>query len=123
MEGSKVIIPTVGRVMWYWPATGDDGVAVRSPDQPFRADVCFVHSDREVNVVVNDHDGQPHRKTNVLVRQEGDEMPANGDYCEWMPFQRGQAPASDSLVKRVGNCEAALGLMPDGSRNSAGPAR
>ena len=59
-------------------------------DQPFAATVAYVHSDRMVNLSYFDHDGLGWSQTSVPLVQEGDEKPV-GMYCEWMPYQLGQA--------------------------------
>lgn len=94
-----MIAPTVGRVVWYWP-TPEIAAAMRivhSPTQPLRADICHVWGDRMVNLSINDSNGFPFARTSVMLRQEGDPLQVNlqgqivNEYCEWMPYQVGQA--------------------------------
>lgn len=81
-----VIIPTVGRVMWYWPNAKD-----RS-DQPLAALVTRVIGDHSVNLVVFATDGTPQGTTGVPIVQEGGPYSAgDSPYAEWMPYQIGQA--------------------------------
>ena len=78
-----MIEPTIGRVVWYRPG----GSMV---DQPCAAIVAYVHGPRLVNLAVFDHNGNATRATSVTLVQEGDSMP-QGPFCEWMPYQIGQA--------------------------------
>ncbi len=92
-EGSlppTVITPTVGRVVWFHPAPGGDGGLNNYSRQPMAAQVCYVLGDRMVNLSVTDHAGQVVPRTSVTLRQDGDPVPT-GSYCEWMPYQLGQA--------------------------------
>lgn len=78
------ITPTVGRVVWYW----------RSPKaeqkQPFAASVSYVHDDRTVNLSYVTHEGMQAARKRVTLVQPGDDEPT-ADFCEWMPYQIGQA--------------------------------
>ncbi|MCW2317470.1 hypothetical protein M2322_003029 [Rhodoblastus acidophilus] len=87
-----MINPTVGRVVWYRPGTFDreHGVAVNG-DQPLAALVATVWSDRVVNLVVFDANGTTFSRSSVTLVQEGDAVPESREYCEWMPYQIGQA--------------------------------
>jgi hypothetical protein len=84
-----MIKPTVGRVVWYRPGE-HDGMAVGQDKQPLDAHIVYVHSDRVVNLVVFDAVGTMHRKTSVVLVQEGDPVPQFA-HAEWMPYQTGQA--------------------------------
>ena len=88
------IPPTVGRKVWYRP----DG-----PEGPILdATVCFVHSDSCVNLGVRDHNGVDlGGKTSVTLVQEGETPPA-WPYCEWMPYQKGQAAKTEAAETKVG---------------------
>jgi len=77
-----MIKPTIGRVVWYHPD--------KPHNQPWTALVVYVHSDNYVNLVVFDEYGLSKSKLTVPLIQEGDEKP-EGFYCEWMPYQIGQA--------------------------------
>jgi len=87
-----VITPTVGRKVWYRPAR-TEGIA-RNGEQPLDATIVSVHNDRTVNLVVFDATGELHKRPGTLLLQ-GDEqyVPVTG-YCEWMPYQVGQAKAA-----------------------------
>lgn len=87
-----MITPTVGRVVWY-----KDG----RPDGPCAAIVARVWSDRCVNLMVIDPSGNTFGATSVpLVQQEDVNVPV-GAYCEWMPYQKGQAAKTEALEKKL----------------------
>ena len=88
-----MIKPTIGRVVWFHH--GKDG------QQPLAALVAYVHSDTMVNLAVFDPNGVPFNKTSVTLVQEGAPIPA-GMYCEWMPYQKGQAAKTEALEKKLG---------------------
>lgn len=100
MPKPTVITPTIGRRIWYWPSDYDRGLLEAKPGtviqsndvQPCDAGICYVHSDRLVNLTVADHNGNMHRRTSVTLVQEGDEAP-QGAHATWMPYQQGQAKA------------------------------
>lgn len=86
-----MITPTNGRIVWFSPAnyTGD----------PLAAIVCHVHSDRMVNLLVIDSGGQTVAVTSVPLLQDDDRPPAGQRYCQWMPYQKGQAAKTEELQK------------------------
>ena len=88
-----MITPTVGRVVWYHPE--------RAHTQPWAALITYVHSDRLVNLVAFDSEGFGKPKASVqLVQDANEERAAN--YCEWMPYQTGQAAKTEALQKQLG---------------------
>ena len=80
-----MIKPTVGRVVWYWGPQSLELVF-----QPQAAIIAWVHSDELVNLAVFDAFGQSSGRTSVLLYQ-GDGQRPEGEKCEWMPYQLGQA--------------------------------
>lgn len=94
-----MIKPTIGRKVWFRAAGVStlNGKAVNQfvQDQPFDATIVCVWGDRMVNLLVVDHGGEMHSVRSVTLRQEGDNQPG-GMYCEWMPYQNGQAKASSN---------------------------
>ena len=70
-------------------------------EQPHAAIITYVHGDRMVNLVVFDPNGNSQGRTSVALRQEGDVAP-NGMFCEWMPYQLGQAAKTEAVLKSVG---------------------
>ncbi len=85
---SPVIVPTVGRVVWYTPYAHE---AIRGSGH-LAAIVAHVWSSTCVNLAVFDSDGHTHARTSVRLVHGGAERPAAG-FCEWMPYQIGQAKA------------------------------
>jgi len=87
-----VIVPTVGRIVWYWPAEYMD------LKQPFAAIVTYVHSDRLINLSAFLPSGE-HTigRMNVPLLQEGDIFPEPGtiSFAVWMPYQMGQAKKAE----------------------------
>lgn len=94
-----MITPTIGRVVWYRPASHDG-------DQPLCALVTYVHSDTMVNLAVFDPNGNPFAATSVPLRQDDDPAPA-GSYAEWMPYQKGQAAKAEALEQKLAEKPAA----------------
>ena len=80
-----MIKPTVGRAVWYWPS------AIAS-NQPLAAFIAHVWSDTCVDLAIFDANGKPMENppTSILLLQEGNQRPS-GHFCEWMPYQIGQA--------------------------------
>lgn len=95
-----MIRPTVGRVVWYHP-NGREELNELDKAQPMAAMVAFVHGDKMVNLSVIDHVGERHAVERVVLLQEGDN-PSAGHYCEWMPYQKGQAARTEQLEERLG---------------------
>lgn len=79
-----MITPTIGRVVWYHAKDGDFN------GQPLAAIVCHVWSDTCVNLSIFDSNGNQHGLTSVFLYQGDTDRPSD-DYCEWMPYQIGQA--------------------------------
>lgn len=89
-----MIIPSVGRVVWYWPL-GNGGTP-----QPWAALVAFVHHERLVNLAAFSHSGRAQDVQSVVLRQPEDPAPpAPSPYCEWMPYQKGQAAKTEELER------------------------
>jgi hypothetical protein len=91
-----VIVPTIGRVVWFHEAFEPDTV-----EQPKAAIVCYVHNDRLVNLAVFEPHGGTGARTSVPLRQEGDVAPS-GPFCEWMPYQIGQAKTTQAQAQQSG---------------------
>lgn len=84
-----MIKPTIGRVVWFH--------SEEWPEQTLAAIVAFVHSDRYVNLGVFNANGTLFNVQTVPLMQEGEEKPIQGFYCEWMPYQIGQAKQATKL--------------------------
>lgn len=81
-----MIKPTIGRVVWFHPAGSSND------DQPLAAIVAHVWSDTCVNLAVFDANGIASNQTSVFLFQGDSDRPSSS-YCEWMPYQIGQAKA------------------------------
>jgi hypothetical protein len=90
-----MITPTVGRVVWFFPADHGEGLAFRVP-QPLSASVAYVWNDRLINIGGFDADGHAFSRTSVPLLQDDDLKPEGG-FCAWMPYQKGQAAKYEAL--------------------------
>lgn len=93
-----IITPTVGRKVWYRPCPNDlvgpvpmTVVGHADSRQPLDATVIAVLGDRMVNLLVTDACGKQFAVLSATLLQDGDIIPANGRYAEWMPYQKTQA--------------------------------
>ena len=93
-----MIKPTVGRVVWYTPGMGHPW----REDAPLAAIVAKVHNDTLVNLMVIDSAGNPHGRPGVELCH-GETRPSGAEYCEWMPYQKGQAAKTEELEKKAAN--------------------
>ncbi len=94
-----MIIPTVGRVVWFWPALKDENEP--KAERPFAALVAYVWGERMVNLAVFDHNGKHESHTSVPLMQDEDRPPHLGYFASWMPYQIGQAKKYEALEKEV----------------------
>lgn len=93
---AHIIPPTIGRKVWFRPngvnVIGNKIVQIFDEGQPMDATVVCVSDPWTVNLLVVDHAGVSHAAANVMLVQVGVEPPPEGScYCEWMPYQVGQA--------------------------------
>jgi hypothetical protein len=100
-----VIKPTVGRVVWYTPYE-EDFKGPGAISRPYSGQKCVafitsVHGDRMINVYVLDPNGKPFTVWSCSLVQLGDAIPEGGRYCEWMPYQTGQAMKTEALEKQL----------------------
>ena len=86
------IVPTIGRVVLF---TKD-----YYQDQKFAALIAHVWSDSCVNLAYFDANGCACNATSVLLVQDGNPMP-DCYYCEWMPYQKGQAAKTEALEAQI----------------------
>lgn len=93
-----IITPTVGRKVWYRPCPNDlvgpvpmTVVGHADSRQPLDATVIAVWGDRMVNLLVTDASGKQFPVLSATLLQDGDFIPDNGRYAEWMPYQKTQA--------------------------------
>lgn len=79
-----MIKPTIGRIVWYYSKR-------HLPDwQPNAAIVAYINPDDTVNLAVFDSEGFQRSETDVFLFQGEGNRPDN-NFCEWMPYQIGQA--------------------------------
>lgn len=91
-----MIKPTVGRIVWYhWSSEAKDTV-------PVAAIITGVVDDATVHLCLFQATRAPMPVSTVLLIQEGENPPPNVTYCEWMPYQKGQAAKTEALEKQVG---------------------
>lgn len=84
-----MIKPTIGRVVWYHPEP--------NMEQPNAALVSHVWSDTCVNLSCFDANGSHYIATSVPLVQDEDSQRPRLNYCEWMPYQKGQAAKQDEV--------------------------
>lgn len=94
-----MIKPTVGRIVWYRPGRHENiGHRV---GEPLAALIAGVNSDGDVNLTVSDVEGRTHSRFAVTLAQEGEAMDDNYAYCEWMPYQKGQAAKTEAAERAL----------------------
>jgi len=86
-----MITPTVGRIVWF-----QDGVR---PAQA--AIITHVWSDVMVNLCVFDPNGIPFAKTSITLVQDYMTSPSGTPFCEWMPYQKGQAAKTEAVEAQL----------------------
>jgi hypothetical protein len=99
-----MIKPTIGRVVLFKRAD--------APNQEFPAIICYVHSDRMVNLAIWDANGNPVPQTSVSLLQDDDRPAGDAFWCEWMPYQKGQAAkteAAEATALELGAAARAAG--------------
>ena len=92
-----MIKPTVGRVLWFWR---HGKTQVDAGEQPEAAIIAHVWSDTCVNLAVFDGNGVATNFTSVPLIQAGDAKPESF-FCEWMPYQQGQAAKTEELQAKL----------------------
>lgn len=100
-----MIQPTVGRVVYFVPKASkyEFGFCLQA-GKPHAALVTCVHSDSCVNLAVFDANGKTFPATSVQLYQDAPTEPA-GDYCTWMPYQKGQAAKTEALEKSIASAK------------------
>jgi len=83
-----MIVPTIGRVVWFQPAKAADAPL---REQPYAALVAYVHGDRCVNLGGFDANGQPFSACSVTLLQDDDQPHVGGYFASWMPYQTAMA--------------------------------
>lgn len=113
-----VIPPTVGRIVHFYDADHAPGSSEQA------AIVCHVWSDTCVNLAVFDHNGNHFSHTSVRLVQEGEEVPESGIWCQWMPYQIGQArkeapaaPLTRQELTAMRQSQSSDTGLPEGSKS------
>jgi hypothetical protein len=105
---TKVISPTPGRIVWFYPAP-HDGIATLN-NQPLAAIVAGVHSDHLVNLAIFDAYGNTQQRSNVTLVQPGEDAP-NHAHATWN--QAVEKVILDALT--TGTCVVQKNLTPGAS--------
>jgi hypothetical protein len=109
------ITPTVGRVVWFYPATNQatSGFTPPTEGEPLAAIIArVVDADAgAVHLAVFDGAGVSRSEPYVKLVQEGEKVPADGRYAAWMPYQIGQAKKhanelTSTAEPKTGNVDA-----------------
>lgn len=85
-----MIKPTIGRVLWLHRKNSLD------PNQPEPVLVCSVHDDTRVNVAGFNSIGAPIAVQHCYLVQDDAPPPMDEPWCEWMPYQIGQAKKEEA---------------------------
>lgn len=96
----KIIVPTIGRVVWYQPNDADAKI-LGDAGQPLAAHVAYVHSAVMVNLFVICPNGGFASRTSVRLVQAGESPLVGESFCEWMPYQHGQAAKADAAEAKL----------------------
>ena len=105
-----MIIPSNGRIVLYTPYKNEllspyGMVTQRDKDGnvvPLAAMVAGVHGDRMVNLIVFDANGHLFPVTSRTLLQDDDVGNKDGGFCQWMPYQKGQAAKAEALEVELG---------------------
>jgi hypothetical protein len=96
-----VIQPTIGRVVWYHPSSFDN---ISAPEEGHcAAIITAVWDPSRVNLVVFDLEGRSHPRASVFLSQDGIPPVHSESWCEWMPYQKGQAAKTEALEQKLLN--------------------
>lgn len=112
-----MIVPTVGRVVHYYPSKFDH---INHGAQPLAAMVTYVWNNRMVNLVVFDSNGVPQARTSITLVQPGDDVADGNSHCRWMEYQIGQAAKAEALESKL--AAATKGEIGGQNGLQAGPA-
>jgi hypothetical protein len=120
---STKIIPTVGRVVWFYPAANQatSGFAPPAEGQPLAAIIArVVDADADVvHLAVFDGVGASCSEPYVQIIQEGETAPETGRYATWMPYQIGQAKKRAEEPKVGAMLQCSSQIMGTGARDDA----
>lgn len=93
-----MITPTAGRILWHFDRDDRD-----TPREPRAAIVARVWTASMVNVLLIQKDGTTQPVTSVPIFEDEEAAMAAGVpfWCEWMPYQKGQAAKTEALEKQT----------------------
>jgi hypothetical protein len=95
-----MIVPTIGRQVWYYPSDADNKAFRTDPAQPCAATVIKIPiagDNRKVDLSIITHDGTHAYRQQVLLLQDGDTVPQGLEHATWMPYQKGQAAKTEAV--------------------------
>lgn len=107
------IEPRVGRTLDFWP-NGRSGHG----DQPCCAQIAYVNPDGTLNIGYLAPSGVHAHAQQIRLLQAGEPEPSAGPFCEWMPYQIGQA--RQGSLAGAGAGAAGGSLDPDGNPGTGG---
>ena len=91
-----MIEPTVGRILYLWPSASEKA----RNGEPIAAIVSAVVNDSRVTVTAFPASG-PRVYENIQLVHPDDTYPVAGPFCEWMPYQIGQAAKTEELQAKL----------------------
>lgn len=98
------IDPTIGRKLYMFYSASSPlppGMVVQDRTKPLDANIVWVNSSTNVNLAGFDHIGNPFRQTSVSLTPAGAHGNGNSVWCEWMPYQVGQAKATNKPLQEL----------------------
>lgn len=128
---SKIIEPTVGRIVYYFEAkegSSNQGTPTITVEGPLAAIITRVWSTNYVNIHAhNSCSGGAFHLNSLRLVQPGEARPALGEWCEWMPYQieqAGRAPVlneiADANARAVNVC-AQVDALRQGNQQVGDP--
>lgn len=81
--------PTIGRKVYYFDPT-TTSLTSHDRSKPFDVNIVYVWSSTCINIAGFDHNGNLFSRTSVPIN----ETAGASAWCEWMPYQQGQAKAA-----------------------------
>ncbi len=115
-----VIVPTVGRKVWYRPGGEQDLIMSVNGQDPLDATIVAVHSDKMVNLVVFDSNGTQFVRHSVELVQAEDTKPDGIGFCHWMPYQIGQAAKTEEVMSTAMVKPVPIGKSPKTATGDVG---
>lgn len=124
------IVPTVGRIVHFWPRLGggyrtvaSHKAAISSKTDPWAAVVAFAYKEFDehgkdryrLHLTASDHHGMPVALRSVLLVQEGELVPPRetDEFATWMPYQLGQAAKTEAAMRGAGIATVTGNRLPE----------